>query len=397
MNEDCDPLQGALTRFGTLDETRTSLKKLIRSGDGFLPTSANVIDLATLRRCCALETVQYEDLLTWLTIVETSYCCRLKLSYSVGSRVRFIIHGNEEAVRFATDVILSLDEAALRYCVRHLYGSPKDSEGPGFQPQLHLPRDPLQVDRSNLWAPDDMQVIEAALRSTGPHRPAGIPVVEYRAIFWPFTTLATRAWVPRVFLGQGDPQDALTSWHVQLCYEVVKVRLEMWIRDATTRSVEVEDAILGWLQDPSERNRIRAIALAQRTAYGHDRRAEAKRLESEPDATGYVANPIDVGAFVPMKEILTNHAKAPGLNEKVCKRIILDYPANHVRWTRPLNKAGLPMRIRLSVHLEDWLQCLDRRKALPVSPVDEDGFPNVSTAEVEAAKSLFRSSGRTRQ
>lgn len=75
----------------------------------------------------------------------------------------------------------------------------------------------------------------------------------------------------------------------------------------------------------------------------------------EPDENGYVAAPSDSTAYVPVTKIVNEHTPTDmpiGLN-RICE-ILKDYVANHVRWTRPNDKRGDPIRNRRSVHLTDW-------------------------------------------
>lgn len=105
-----------------------------------------------------------------------------------------------------------------------------------------------------------------------------------------------------------------------------------------------------------------------------------------PDARGYVAQPADPAAFVPAAEIVAQHT--PSGDSLTYKRLvaIIENPANRVRWTKPLTKAGKPAPQRRLVHLGDWVSYLKRH----AGPTAGDGWPASTAAEIERRKAAVR-------
>lgn len=105
-----------------------------------------------------------------------------------------------------------------------------------------------------------------------------------------------------------------------------------------------------------------------------------------PDERGYVASPADPASYVPMADIPAKHTPAAlSVSMKELGTILEDYHTNRVRWTRPLDKNGQPIRNRRSVHLGDWTAYVKRRL-----PAEEDGFPQLTEAELERRKAAVR-------
>ena len=71
------------------------------------------------------------------------------------------------------------------------------------------------------------------------------------------------------------------------------------------------------------------------------------------------------------------------LTHKDLTRILEDYAANQIRWTRPLGKDGKPRRNRRNVHLADWLAYIEKRRA-------DRGWPTPSEDEIKERKAEVR-------
>ena len=122
------------------------------------------------------------------------------------------------------------------------------------------------------------------------------------------------------------------------------------------------------------------------------RQAEATADPTDkPNATGYVARPSDPSVYVPIKTIRADHCDGIALATiKVISRVVEDFSANSVRWTRPLSKkTGTPHPQRRSVHLSDWLAYVNQSKARPPSTT-EGGFPDLAPDEIDARKTAVR-------
>lgn len=122
------------------------------------------------------------------------------------------------------------------------------------------------------------------------------------------------------------------------------------------------------------------------------RQAEATANPTEkPNATGYVARPSDPSVFVSIKTIRADHCDGIALATiKEISRVIEDFSANSVRWTRPLSKnTGTPHPQRRRVHLSDWLAYVNRSKTRPSLTTDR-GDPDLAPAEIDARKAAVR-------
>lgn len=110
-----------------------------------------------------------------------------------------------------------------------------------------------------------------------------------------------------------------------------------------------------------------------------------------PDATGYVASPSDPTSYVPMARIRADYCDDVALTSiKEIRKVLENFPTNRVRWTRPPSKkTGSPHPQRLSVHLVDWEQHVERLKhRLPATT--EEGFLDPTPAELEDRKAIAR-------
>jgi len=95
-----------------------------------------------------------------------------------------------------------------------------------------------------------------------------------------------------------------------------------------------------------------------------------------PDDRGYVATPSDPSAYVPASDIVSKHAPAAlCLTIKQLTQILEDYPTNRIRWTRPPGKKGNPRPNRRSVHLADFFDYVERRRA--GGAADDKNWPTV--------------------
>lgn len=107
---------------------------------------------------------------------------------------------------------------------------------------------------------------------------------------------------------------------------------------------------------------------------------------ASPQADGYVEQPADPTAYVPMATILAEHAGElrGDLTERRLRTIIEDHATNRIRWTRPLTKDGKRAQNRRHVHLNDWLDWLRRT----CGTADGDNLPD--PAHVERTKAAMR-------
>ncbi|MDA0810000.1 MAG: hypothetical protein O2945_22405 [Planctomycetota bacterium] len=116
--------------------------------------------------------------------------------------------------------------------------------------------------------------------------------------------------------------------------------------------------------------------------------------DGEPNSNGYVRNPPDGSAFVSKSEILSKHTPTTlRVSDKRLTEILANYAVNKVRWTRPISgTTGKPHPQRLSIHLTDWVQFVDR--ATKSVDTDEDGECEISPtpAEIEQRMAEIRSS-----
>jgi hypothetical protein len=87
-----------------------------------------------------------------------------------------------------------------------------------------------------------------------------------------------------------------------------------------------------------------------------------RKLDGEPNSDGCVCNPADDSAYVSKSEILSKHAPTTlRITNKRLTDILANYAVNNVRWTRPISgTTGKPHPQRLSIHLTDWVQFVDR-------------------------------------
>jgi hypothetical protein len=104
------------------------------------------------------------------------------------------------------------------------------------------------------------------------------------------------------------------------------------------------------------------------------------------DKHGYVESPSDPKSYLPLNVLLADHTRPElGMNVKQASRLVDDYSANRIRWTRPRGKHGKPIPNRRHVHIGDWIECM-RRKAT----TDPDGFPPFTEGEVERRTAEMR-------
>lgn len=106
--------------------------------------------------------------------------------------------------------------------------------------------------------------------------------------------------------------------------------------------------------------------------------AEAAHRATEPDAKGYVANPVDPSAYVLVSKIVAE-SKLADLNDKKVGRIVENFDVNRVRWSRPSSRAGTLIKNRRLVHLGDWNDYEARQIG-----THSDGWPRTTPEEREA-------------
>ena len=110
--------------------------------------------------------------------------------------------------------------------------------------------------------------------------------------------------------------------------------------------------------------------------------AKTVAADDAPNKNGYVLCPNDPAAYVALNDVINEHTpKEWPLNMKQLVNILEDYKTNQVRWTRPTDKKGKPIRNRRNVHLGDWHTCCKR-----ASHTDSEGFPIITEAQIKADK-----------
>lgn len=154
------------------------------------------------------------------------------------------------------------------------------------------------------------------------------------------------------------------------------------IDDAASACFDLADALADELAATQPRYEV-----ASETAEGVDLQADGAE---EPDAKGYVKTPSDPRSYVPVTEIVTAHTP-PGLSmtARRVSEIAEDYADNQIRWTRPRDKRGNPIKNRRSVHLGDWAAYVKTSTG-----IDAEGFPRLSEAEIDARKNAVRQTGQ---
>ncbi len=139
-----------------------------------------------------------------------------------------------------------------------------------------------------------------------------------------------------------------------------------------------------------ESERLLACLKSSPTEAGMDRvepDATAKSdTRTEPDANGYVRNPIDQSPNVSASEILAEHCpNGFVLTHKQLVSALEQFQVNRVKWSRPIGKNGEPRQNRLTVHLTDWLEYVRRSMG-----TESDGTPHVSPKEKEKRQAAIR-------
>lgn len=111
---------------------------------------------------------------------------------------------------------------------------------------------------------------------------------------------------------------------------------------------------------------------------------------SQPDATGFVAAPPDLSAYVPASVIISHHSPPDRqLTSKTLAELVEDYPRTNVRWTRPPQKSGEPRHNRRLVHLTDWY-AYRAHVGNDVRRGGSDGWPRMGKAEIAERKDAIR-------
>jgi len=126
---------------------------------------------------------------------------------------------------------------------------------------------------------------------------------------------------------------------------------------------------------------------------------EAQDNPSEPNARGYVDDPADVTAYVPVAAIIADHCAEIGIKSpREVVRVVEDYETYHIRWTRPRSRhTNRPLLQRRSVHLADWLTFAARRSTNRDRVSNEKGFPDIHPDEIEARTRAVRRSAKHKQ
>ena len=137
--------------------------------------------------------------------------------------------------------------------------------------------------------------------------------------------------------------------------------------------------------EPNERLRYACPIIADLIELDADRLEQSEghllldgqRAADKPDDTGLVQNPSDRNAYRPASKIIAEHYKLAS-DDKALRRILQDNPEIR-RWK--------PYRQRLSVHIGDWLDYVDRTAPRPSSKSD-DWQPDAD--EIERRKAAIR-------
>ena len=179
-------------------------------------------------------------------------------------------------------------------------------------------------------------------------------------------------------------------------WEQIRARLIVTMQhkdiDLATTPAATLLALLERTVTPIEGN---AHSLSNPSGPGAEHKSDAGNTHheetSEPDSAGYVKNPADRSAYIPMTTILNEHIPEDHplhpLTEKRLRAFLQDFESNQVRWTRPNGKSGKTIPNRRSVHLTDWKAFLDRTKS---HGGDAEGFPRLSEAQIERRKDAIR-------
>lgn len=117
-------------------------------------------------------------------------------------------------------------------------------------------------------------------------------------------------------------------------------------------------------------------------------------LDGEPNSDGYVRNPADKTAYVSKQDVIFRHTVTTfDVNERIVTRILSNYVKNRVRWTRPVSKTtGKPHPRRLSIHLVDWQQFVDRSLKGNFADENEECDTLQSPAEIRRRAAEIRRS-----
>ena len=122
-------------------------------------------------------------------------------------------------------------------------------------------------------------------------------------------------------------------------------------------------------------------------------------LDGEPNSDGYVRNPVDGSAYVSKQDIIIKHTAATfHVNDRIVSQILAEYAKNGVRWTRPISKTtGKPHARRLSIHLVDWMQFVERSLKGNFAGDDEDCDTSQTQTEIDQRAAEIRHSRAERR
>jgi hypothetical protein len=117
---------------------------------------------------------------------------------------------------------------------------------------------------------------------------------------------------------------------------------------------------------------------------------ETPPTSTDPDESGYVADPTDPSAYVPVTEILNKHTPPDlDINMKRLIKILEDFQQTRVRWTRPKGPDGQPWEFRRSVHLADWIAFCERFQQ--GAGAAGEYWPSTTEEELQARAKAIRS------
>jgi hypothetical protein len=214
-----------------------------------------------------------------------------------------------------------------------------------------------------LASPKHLPTIVVALQAVGNRKPDGTQEASFGDRFPACLTLATRECVPRVFIAKGDVRDTLTRWYVQCCFDLVKDRYQKWMLEEDSPDRDVNNAILDYLDEPSYRNCIHAIACVNK-AIEKTRSAVTNPPGIDPTEKG-----VDATALASKWKPLDGYVgrKTISSDPRYLKRGKNPPPTTIDAWVIAAKKAGRSVEIqkapdnRENHYPEDWiLDCIKR-------------------------------------
>lgn len=166
------------------------------------------------------------------------------------------------------------------------------------------------------------------------------------------------------------------------------IKLEQYLaQDSCNPELRTDEEITAVASDSAARTVVPIPPDGSNMETGEHGSPPASSTDSLPDENGYVKHPVDPTAYVPKTQILAEEApEGFPLTNKLLTKILRDFKANGVPWTRPIKNDGTPNRQRCSVHLVLWKQYVERQLHPPVEQgiqVDECDLPALTPEYIE--------------